>query len=446
MNWKTTLAAGAAIIIGLSVWFEMTSATQVTTITAIRAPIRAFVSEKGRTALPRTHRIAMPLGGRIRPIALQAGDVVDKDQIIAQMDTQDLESELAEANAAVAGIEARIHADKLRAIEDLLIEEHGSWMDAVKQVVSASHEKERASEAQLEYAQWWLDSQEETFKTNVSSAQTLRAARTSKATADVSLTSDKLVTRALLAVETAMRMFPSYVKEYLNLKQASRVELSEQLVSAKVRSERAERDYERATLLSPIDGTVLRRFVDNETFLAAGTALLDIGDLTQLEISAEVLTRDAMRVEAGQVVEVEGLTGETLFGKVERVRPSAFTKLSSLGVEQQRVVVIIAVENEEITALRARGFPIGVGYRVRCRIVIGETEDALVIPRRALIRAPDKHWQVFVVRDDRASLVDVELGLANDDEVEVVEGLEAGSVIVLSPPRGLEDGARVSSE
>ncbi len=444
MNLKIIVVGLIAITIAASLWFQARASIVVQTAVLQQEDMRTWLFEKAKTSLPRTYAITMPLGARVLPISLVEGDRVHKGQVIAKLDRVDLESAVAEAAARLSGIKARIRADEMHSLEDLALSEHKSWMAAIADVIEAARQKERASEARLEYAKWWLDSQEKAVKTNATPVQMLREARMQSATADVSLTSDRLATSAMLALETAFRMFPSYVSEYLNLKTVQREDLVEQMHSAQLEVDLRTRDAARAQIVSPVDGVILRRFVQDETVLNAGTPLLELGDLGQLELITEVLTREALQVQKGQAVEILGLGDDVLHGVVQRVRPKAFTKLSSLGVEQQRVEVVIAFEPEELAALARRGLPLGVGYRARVRLFTAQKDSVLTLPRRALVRASDKHWQVYAVRDGRAVLLDVELGLVNERQAEVTRGLESGERVILSPPATLVAGARVS--
>jgi HlyD family secretion protein len=134
---------------------------------------------------------------------------------------------------------------------------------------------------------------------------------------------------------------------------------------------------------------------------------------------------------------------EPLRGAVSRVEPRGFTKVSSLGVEQQRVLVIVAFDPEALTRFRTEGYSMGVGYRLRARIYTDAHEDAVAVPRSALFRGTEDRWQAFVVRNGRARKVDLEIGLLNDVEGEILRGLDAGADVVLAPDADLHDGARV---
>ena len=129
-----------------------------------------------------------------------------------------------------------------------------------------------------------------------------------------------------------------------------------------------------------------------------------------------------------------------VLGNVWRVRPAGFTKVSSLGVDQQRVPVIIHFKPDALKQLEEKGRTLGLGYRVRARIYTEEKENALKIPRTALFRGNNNEWQVFCVRSKKAVLVPVTLGIVNDNEAEILTGLKDGEPVVVAPPKSLKAG------
>jgi HlyD family secretion protein len=170
--------------------------------------------------------------------------------------------------------------------------------------------------------------------------------------------------------------------------------------------------------------------------------------LSDLEVEVDVLSQDATRIQTGARAQVYGLTSgsagpEGVQGTVDRVYPQAFTKISSLGVEQQRVKVIVQLPDEVMPALQQ--LHVGAEYRVRVRIFTNEQSDALIIPRSALFRNDDGLWQVFVVRDGKARLQEVDVGLMNDEQVELTGGLNDDEQVILAPDNTLQDGIRVKA-
>jgi HlyD family secretion protein len=189
---------------------------------------------------------------------------------------------------------------------------------------------------------------------------------------------------------------------------------------------------------APVSGRVLRLLQESEQVLQAGTPLIEIGDPADLEIKVDLLSSDAVKVKVGDKVIISGWGGPgDLIGKVRRVEPSGFTKVSALGIEEQRVNVIIDFDGkpEDREGLAH-------GFRVDAKIVIWRGEDILMIPLGALFRV-GRDWAVFTVEDGTAHLAKVRIGRNGAFDAELLGGLEAGAAVILHPSDRIEDGVRV---
>ena len=189
----------------------------------------------------------------------------------------------------------------------------------------------------------------------------------------------------------------------------------------------------------PIPGVVLRVLQESEAVVQPGTALFEIGDLGAMEAVADVLTTEAVAIRPGAEVVIDQWGGEgTLQARVRRVEPSAFTKVSALGVEEQRVnVVADLVDPPE----KRRG--LGDGFRVELHVVTADLPRAMLVPLGALFRQGER-WSVFRVESGRAVRRGVTIGLRNSRVAEVKDGLAEGDTVVLYPGEALEDGTRVT--
>jgi HlyD family secretion protein len=199
------------------------------------------------------------------------------------------------------------------------------------------------------------------------------------------------------------------------------------------------------TLLDPIQvkapatGSVLHVFEENSRVVAAGTPLMEIGDPADLEVVVEVLSRDGAAIPPGTPVELEQWGGgQPLRAKVRLVEPAAFTKVSALGVEEQRVNVIADL----LTPLDQRR-NVGDNFRVEAKIIVWEARDALKAPVGALFRKGEQ-WAAFVVADGRARLKIVKAGRSSGTETQVLEGLKEGEEVILYPGSRVRDGQRVT--
>jgi HlyD family secretion protein len=191
---------------------------------------------------------------------------------------------------------------------------------------------------------------------------------------------------------------------------------------------------------APVDGCVLRLVQESEAVIAAGAPLVEIGDPRDLEVVVDLLSRDAVRIREGAEVAIDEWGGAvTVAGRVRRIEPTGFTKVSALGIEEQRVNVII-----DFTDPPERWQSLGHGYRVEAHIVVWRGEDVLRVPVSALFRHGED-WAVFVLIEGRARLREVVVGHRNSLAAEVLEGLEAGERVVLYPSDRVFDGVAVTA-
>ncbi len=250
-----------------------------------------------------------------------------------------------------------------------------------------------------------------------------------------------------------------YQKGVASIQQLEREDLALQLAerdrrAAELRRHASEHDVEQARALlrryeepdavetweirSPVDGRVLRVHQESEAPVAAGTSLFEVGDPGDLEIIVDLLTADAVSLRPGAPVVIRGWGGPvSLAGRVRLVEPSAFTKVSALGVEEQRVWVII-----DISSPRTQWETLGDAFRVEVWITTEELSDVLVAPASALFRRGDA-WAAFVVKDGVARETAVDIKRRSGRSAAVSSGLSTGDTVVLFPPGKLTDGARV---
>jgi HlyD family secretion protein len=199
-------------------------------------------------------------------------------------------------------------------------------------------------------------------------------------------------------------------------------------------------DSWRFDILAPIDGRVLRVFEESSVIVTPGQHLLEVGDPTDLEVEVDVLSGDAVKIAPGAKVFLEHWGGDApLLAQVRLVEPSGFMKKSALGVEEQRVNVII--DFLDPPAKRGR---LGDAYRVEARIVIWSADDVLQAPAGALFRSGDD-WAIFVIEDGRARLRRVQVGRGNALETEITAGLGEGAAVILHPGDKIQDGTRVAA-
>ncbi len=196
----------------------------------------------------------------------------------------------------------------------------------------------------------------------------------------------------------------------------------------------------RIRLRAPVDGVVLRRLVESEGVVAAGTPLVEIGDLRRLEVVMDLVSDDAAKVRIGNAVEINGWGGDRpIKGSVRHIEPSGRLAVSALGIEEQRVDVIIAIALAGVPGADA----LGHGFRVEGTIIIWQSENVLRLPVGALLRGKDGSWQVLVDEKGRARQRKVTIGHMNSEFAEVLGGLAEGDRVILAPGGRVSEGRRV---
>lgn len=385
------LAAGAIVValIGFALW---PSARLIDSGQAERGPVLETVDAEGRTRLRDRYVIAAPVAAMARRLQFEPGDAIEAGQVLVVLDpvtspTLDTRSR-AEAVARLAAARARY---------------------------AAAREETRAAEAEREHLRAESERLAELLK------RQLVAAMDAEHAATASLRAERAAASAKFREATARH----------------------EVTAAEVVLARGSRDKAgdaALELAAPVAGVVLRQHYESARPVQAGEPLLEIGDPAGLEIEVDVLSADAVRLREGMRVELMRWgEAKPLAGRVRRIEPGGFTKFSALGVEEQRVWVIV-----EITSPRAEWIGLGEAYRVNARFVLNETAETLRVPASAVFRS-DGGDAVFRIDGSRARLTSVRAGLQGGGWVEVLEGLDAGDRVVVHPDRELADGARVRS-
>lgn len=438
------ILAAVILLVGGIVYSSLVSSVVVDAAPASKADISEFVDEQAQTRLPITYVVTTPFDGRVEAITIREGEHVARDQVVATLVPQDLDLALEEAKAARDRLDASIIKEADKTVENTTKTQSLKYVDSMVATVEAAKARVDSGKAKLEYANKNLARIRALREMNNSSEEQLNSAELSQVEAEVDYRQDQLVLRALEAMLAATTLIPTVVEQYMERKDLDVDVLEDERAQADVRYRIELRDKQRGVMHSPIDGTVLERLEQNERQLPAGTELLKIGDPKQLEVEADVLSQDVVRIRLGNEVEIYGpaVGPQGVKGKVTRIYPSGFTKVSSLGVEQQRVKVVVGF-NEGVLEKLLKEQELGVGFRVRVRVFTQSKPQALTVPRAALFRGPDGAWRVFVVRDGKARLTTVEIGLMNDSAVEIVRGVEPNELVVLAPESTLADGTRV---
>jgi HlyD family secretion protein len=386
----------------------------------------------------------MPFDGRIAAIDLIEGAPVYQGQVVAQVVRSDLDLSVDLAMADVDRLKASIRENDDASVEQTGLKQSLSFVQSMDRTVEAAQAQVDSGHAKLEYANNNLERARKMFQTKTATQDQYEQTQLQQVQSAVEYQQDLLLLRAIQALQAATGLLPTGVQQYIDRKLLTHNVLNMQLEQANVRLKEAQRDRERGELRAPVEGVVLERAFSDERQVTSGTVLLKIGRLEDLEVEADILSQDVVNIKEKDAVEITGpaIGPMPAHGTVKRIYPAGFTKVSSLGVEQQRVKVIISIDPKDLARQRSQR-DLGVDYRVRVRVFTAEKDGALTVPRSALFRGGDGKWQLFAIRDDRAHLQPIETGLMNDELAEITQGLAPNELVVLAPETSLKDGIAV---
>lgn len=386
-RWAVIASISAAVALAIIYGF-MPKPVPVDLAYVSRGPMMVTVVEEGTTRVKDRFVVSAPVAGFLNRIKFKPGDAVKKGQaaaVLSPMRSAPLDSR--SAKEAEAASKAAASAFEAARQEALAKEAQASLAQKELQRVKGLHEAGFMSNSALEQAE--------------SEAEIGRAA------SEAAKAAERAALHGLERARAALE-FPSV--------------LPGRTVAA----------------IAPHGGMILKVFRESEGAVMAGEPLLEIGDTKSLDVRVEALSSDAVNIKAGMPVILERWGGGSdLRGVVRKVEPSAFTKLSSLGVEEQRVVVIA-----DIASPFADWQGLGDGYRLEAKFVLWEGSDVLQVPASALFRTGDK-WALFAVEKDRARVRTVEVGRRNGLWAEILSGLKEGDAVVSHPDSSVEDGSRI---
>ncbi|MCU7795655.1 MAG: HlyD family efflux transporter periplasmic adaptor subunit [Candidatus Thiodiazotropha sp. (ex Myrtea spinifera)] len=397
-HWKRILlwTLLGLILLSTLVWAFIPKPVPVDLLTLTPGELVVTVDEEGETRVQDVFVLSAPISGRAMRIDADVGDeVVANETLVAEIEP--IDPTLLDPRS-----EAQARAD-IRAAE-------------ANRILAEATVKE--AKVELEFALSELRRARSLRKEAVISARELESAERTQQTRQASL-------------ETAVAT-----------RQARQAELERaraELISP-TESRKKSEDCQCVPITSPVDGRILMILHKSEGVVSAGEPLVEIGDPRKLEIVADLLSTDAVKVEPGQSVIIENWGGEAaLSGTVRRVEPYGFTKVSALGIEEQRVNVII-----DFTTPKAQWTRIAHGYQVDVRIILWQGSDVLKLPLTALFR-DGKNWAVFIEQQGIASQRRVEIGRRTGLEAEILHGLSAGERIVVHPSDKIAEGIAIES-
>lgn len=380
-------AIAAIILISFLVWAFMPRPVEVEVAEVVPRTLEIVIEEEGEARIREVFTVSATIAGKLQRISLHAGDSVTEGDTIV---------EIGPAAPVLLDSRSRAVADAAAA----------------------------AAQAAMDLARAQLDQTEATYEFMASEAA--RAV----ALYEKGAISQRAYDNAIRDRKTAQAGVTSAI---------ANLAVREKELESALAVLRPDKDGKCCVkIFAPTSGRVLRVLTESEQVVQPGTPIMEIGDPGNLEIAVELLSRDAVRVNPGDMATITGWGGAPIAAVVERVEPSAVTKVSALGIDEQRVKVILTLDGPPEAWSQ-----LGHGFRIIARIAIWREDGVLSVPVGALFR-DGADWATYVLRDGRARLQRLALGERNDTLAQVLDGLKPGDQVILHPSDLVGDGVLVS--
>ncbi|NBC03651.1 MAG: HlyD family efflux transporter periplasmic adaptor subunit [Bacteroidetes bacterium] len=377
------------ITIFIIVWGFLPSPVPVTIEKVLDAPLEVTIEEEGITQVTDRYTISAPVTGYLLRIQHEVGDSVAFGQELFQI--QPVPDLIGARQREVA--QAQLEAAKARLLQ-------------TKENRSLAQEEKQLAAVELQRIQNLFDS-------GIGSQQGL----------DNTKISARRAATQLASAEFSVRVAEHEVRAATSALQAFQTSGGQEQIS----------------IYSPVQGRLLKIHHISEGTVQAGTPILEIGDPYSLEIKVDLLSTDAVQINRGSSVRIKRWgSNQILDGSVQVVEPSGYTRISALGVEEQRVPVIV-----DILSQHEQWKQLGDGYRVVAEFIIWQDEEVIQLPSSSLFRTAGEQWSLFVVEDDKAQLRNVEVGYQSGLRTQILEGLQIGEDVITHPDERIEDGVKV---
>lgn len=389
--WRKILLIGTALLIaGLIGYGFLPKPLNVEVVRIERGDLRVAVIEEGRTRVKDSYAISAPVAGYLSRIGLEAGSTVRAGQSVAEL-----------GPAPSAMLDPRSREQAVAAVS------------AAEAALSAASKNTELSDAQDAYAEEQLKRTKELFTSGYVSRDEYERAETAARSA-------RAASESARYSEEGARHSLSGAKAALN------------------RISGSTRDKDIVRISSPVSGVVLKVLKKSEGMVQAGELIMEVGNPNSIEVEVDVLSDDALRISPGMKVLFERRDGYgQLEGVVRLIEPAGFTKVSALGVEEQRVWIIC-----DITSPYEKWRALGHGYRMESAFILSEGKGLLLAPEGALFRQAEG-WAAFLYDDGIARMITVKVGRRDGIRAEVLDGLKEGQLVIAYPDRSLKDGGRV---
>lgn len=392
-----------AMILGGLVWFAWPRPIGVDLATVTRGPMEVTVDDEAKTRVRHVYTVSAPTAGKVLRISHPAGE-------------QGISIHVGDQVKAAETIVALMQPTVPSFLDARSREELQAMLAASDAAVALAEAEVRRIEAALEFARGEYKRAEALARTNTIAPRTLEKARLDVQTNEAALAS---------------------ARAQLDVRRSERASVAARLIDPARVSTQSNDASCCIQLRAPVTGVVLKIIQDSEAVVLPGTPLVEIGDPRDLEVVADLLSTEAVRIKPGAAVRIDGWGGPSIRGRVTRVDPAGFMKVSALGIEEQRVRTIIDFAEPPEAWSR-----LGHEYRVIVHVAVWSGDNVLRVPMGALFRRGDD-WAVFALTDGRARTTIVKIGNRNSRTAEVLFGLPEGARVVVHPSDRIRDGVAV---
>lgn len=438
MNKKVIWISGIALLGVLYFSFAMKdSSISVQTVKVSKSNIANYIPEDAKTILEKEHIIYTTIDGIILPNEFKEGDFIQQGQIIAKFDNYNrneklssFKSKLLELNEMIEGVKVvrtkqeEIETSKLRVKQSKTNLEEISKQKKLLELNFNQSKNDYIRTKKLLEQQAINKSDFEKVETNYNSSK---------------INLQNIKNQEILALDNLKisELSLNKIIKSVNDNDYQRRVYLEQINQLKNEINILDKELSKTSIKSEFSGPVLEIYLKDKTALPSGSKILKIGDLNSIAIESDILSEEVPQIKVGMTVEISGkaLDNKKIFGKVSRIYPIGFTKISALGVEQQRVKIISYFDNKKINLRPETSLDI--------KIITQEHKNVLTIPERSMFKEKDK-WFVFIVNNEnKLELKEIKVGLKNEDNAEVLSGVSENQTIVLEPDNTLKEGQKV---
>jgi len=435
---RLIIGAVVAVVAAIAGYLSLRGPVLPVAVTgAVRRDVSEYVAEDAKTRLHDEYVIDMPVSGTVERIALDVGDEIKEGDVLARVDPYDLERQIEATEALVEQARARITGVDVSKPKDEQLKSAEVRVAEGRDAAAIARKELEAAQINLATAEQNYNRISALYKQGVASEadydEAERKYRTLKEDFERMKLAERVAQKNLERAELSQRELAGSIDDNEYMREVYQAEI--QRLDSELSILRD--DLGKTEIKAPVGSVLLEKYIEDARVLPAGSPLVRLGDLATIEIESDILSEEVTRISVGDPVEIGGkaLGGRTIMGKVTRIYPSGFKKISALGIEQQRVKILIGFDNGE-AHLRP-------GTSVDIRVITELHEGVTAVPERATFKR-DGGWAVFKVNGGKARLVPVTIGLKNDEWAEITEGVEPGDIIITERKNELEDGVRIA--